>query len=385
MSENSLVLDLRYRDGDLVRTADGREFYYEQYGEGGPHLTFVNNFFLIAPMWRTFTSRLAERNRILTYDLRNQGASSSDPGEVKWSDHIGDLASVLDGAGIERTYLVGTSISALICRDFAIAHPERVCGLLLIGPTCRPGDGLRRHAVTRSWSNSLENGGPAALWDHLYSMVFGEGTMEALGTTGYLGLRETFTSLHSVDIVLANLRSSLQASDDPALLRAIACPTLLLVGEEDFLWSRTAVEETEHLIKDVTTAWFPSIGHLPYLEDTAAFESAVQSFIDQVEQSGDDVLPRLRELLREVVGGKVELPAAELDQRPLTELGLNSWAFVALLTSIEREFDIQWDVEIPMGSLRSLSAIAAYLGALQSPVAGSARSAAGPQDNEGRS
>ncbi|GAA3203655.1 alpha/beta fold hydrolase [Actinocorallia longicatena] len=368
------VLELRYRDTSPLRTAAGREFYYEENGTSGPHLTIVNNFFLTAPMWRTFTGGLAERNRILTYDLRNQGASTSDPGETAWQDHVDDLTSLLDGLGVESTYLVGTSISALICRDFALAHPERVTGLVLVGPVCTPSGGRRRRAITRSWANTMENGGTEALWDHLYSMVLGEPAMKTLGTAGYLGLREAFTSLHSVDIVAPNLRSSLEASDDPALLAELACPTLLMVGEEDFLWCPSTVAETERLIRDVTTVWLPAIGHLPYMEDTDAFQEAVQAFIDEVEtaeaesrdpEPGDlgqgDPLPRLRRLLGEVLGERAVLDEG-CEDLTLSELGLESWGYVALLASIEREFGVEWDVDVPMSSLRTLSSIGAHLG-----------------------
>lgn len=365
MSADQLSLDLRYLDGDMLRTANGKEFYYEHRGQDGPDLTIVNNFFLVAPIWRNFTERLVLRNRILTYDLRNQGASTHDPEEdMVWRDHVDDLEAVLDGLGIERTCLLGTSISALICRDFAIAHPSRVSGLILVGPACTTfGGGARWRAVTRAWANSLRTGGPEALWDHLYSMVFGEATMDRLGAAGYLGLREAFAALHSADAAQANLRSSLMASADPALLRDIKCPTLLLVGEEDFLWSPTALQRVGQFIGDLTTICLPEVGHLPFLDDTNVFESAVQSFLDRIGQreKGGGPLPRLRQLLGEVLGDRAELPDTGLDQRPLAELGLDSWAFVRLLASIEREFGIEWDVDVPMSALRNLEAIAAMI------------------------
>jgi 3-oxoadipate enol-lactonase len=285
MPENGLQLDLRYLQRPPLRTPSGDEFYYEQHGTKGPQLTFVNNFFLVAPMWRTFTQELVQHNRILTYDLRSQGASCGGSPDVKWTEHVEDLEALLDGFGIERTYLVGTSISALLCRDFAIAHPERVAGIVMAGPTCSPIGGYRRSAVTRSWINTLEAGGTKALWDHLYSMVFGEKTMQALGTPGYLGLREAFVSLHSVDSTLANLHSSLQASDDPDLLSQVGCPIRLVIGEDDFLWNTTSIGQAERLIRSGSTTVLPHTGHLPYMESTAGFEAAVQSFIDLVEPS----------------------------------------------------------------------------------------------------
>ncbi|GAB2859914.1 hypothetical protein GCM10022221_69360 [Actinocorallia aurea] len=363
MADEPMELELRYRDLAPLRTGDGRETYYEINGTAGPHVTVVNNFFLTAPMWRNYTGRLAERNRVVTYDLRNQGASTADPGVIAWTDHVADLGAVLSAAGADRTYLVGTSISALICRDYALAHPDRVAGLILAGPVCTPSGGLRRRAITRSWANSMEHGGTAALWDHLYSMVFGEPMMRALGTAGYLGLREAFTALHAADLVAPNLRSSLDASDDPALLGELTCPVLVIAGEEDPLWSPGALAETEQLIKDVRTIWLSGIGHLPYMEAPEVFERDVQEFIDSVEARGErGTVPVLRRLLRAVAPGAADLADPDLDTAALASLGLDSWGYVALLSSIERELGVAWDPDVPMSALGSLAAIAGHLG-----------------------
>ena len=48
--------NLRYIDQKRAVTGDGTELYYETRGSGG-HLTFVNNMFLVSPLWRPFTDR----------------------------------------------------------------------------------------------------------------------------------------------------------------------------------------------------------------------------------------------------------------------------------------------------------------------------------------
>src|SRR5687767_13361030 len=158
--------DLKYGD-NLLPNPGGGELYYEQRGQG-PRLTIINNFFIISPLWRNFTTRLVQRNHILTYDLRNQGASTSVEPELRFESHIDDLAFLLDTLQVERTYLLGTSTSTLICRDFALAHPDRVKGLILVGPLFCPYGSRRRKYLTQSWLNSLETGGTKALFSHIY-------------------------------------------------------------------------------------------------------------------------------------------------------------------------------------------------------------------------
>jgi pimeloyl-ACP methyl ester carboxylesterase len=276
------LFDLGYERSEPHRTADGVELYHELRG-AGPQLTIVNNMYLIAPLWRNFTRALVRENRILTYDLRNQGASSVIEGELTFDDHVRDLRSLLDALGIEQTYLLGTSISTLICRDFAAAHPERVNGLILCGAVFNPLGSKRRKYLTRSWLASLEAGGAAALFNTFFPLVFGDHTIEHGGTPAYLAMRERFLALNSEEQLRKNLSASLTTEDDPAKLREIACPTLFLSGDGDFLNSVSSLDALSKLCRAAEVEVLPFSGHVPYFEVTEAFEEAVQRFITRCE------------------------------------------------------------------------------------------------------
>jgi 3-oxoadipate enol-lactonase len=281
MSLNREVIeayDLAYGGHAPHRCEDGCELYYEQRGEG-PNLCIVNNMYIVSPLWRNFTQRLVSSNRILTYDLRNQGASSRVKGDYGFADHVDDLLSLLDALEIEQTYLLGTSISTLICRDFAAAHPERVKGLVLFGPVFNPVGSKRRKYLTRSWLKSLEAGGPGALFNHFYPLVFGDHTIENGGSAAYLALRERFLALNSQEQLRQNLSASLTTDDDSATLGRIQSPTLLAAGEADFLSSASSLEATSKLFPNASVEVVPFAGHVPYFEATDSFEALVQGFI----------------------------------------------------------------------------------------------------------
>ncbi|MEW2305063.1 alpha/beta hydrolase [Streptomyces sp. NPDC006655] len=376
--DRPLGVDIRYTSEQTLKVSDDIELYYEVQGEQGPHVTLVNNFFIIAPIWRNYTAELAKKNRVLTYDLRNQGASSL-KADVDWNDHVLDLLALLDGLGVAQTYLVGTSTSAFICRDFATAYPERVSGLIMVGPSCTPSDGLKRRATEKACINSLANGGTKALWDHLYSVVFAEDAMRAMGAAGYLGLREAFTAVHPAEPMLANLRSALQAADGPELLSQIKVPTLLLLGDQDPLWEEDNAAEAGRLVEDSTTVWLPGVGHLPYMEDGDGFQVAIQNFLDQlalrdaevapgpqagpaaVQDSHDPLTAKLCELLRIVVADRTDLPESGLADTLLSTIGLESWAFTQLLGHIEDALGMEWDMDVPTEVFDSLTSIAEYL------------------------
>jgi 3-oxoadipate enol-lactonase len=274
------ALDLRYSEQQLFTASDHAELYYELRGKG-PQLTILNNFFIISPLWRNFTKELVKSNRILTYDLRNQGASSSVSHELQIEDHIRDLRELLDALEIERTFLLGTSISTLICREFAIAHPKRVDGLILVGPVFSSFGSRRRKLLTKSWLNSLEKGGPACLFDHIYPLVYCDRTIENGGTPAYLALRERFLALASHEQLRINLQASLSTEDNPEKLKQISCPVLILAGDGDFLSSPASLAATAKLLRRGRAEILKFAGHVPYFEATGVFESAVQRFITE--------------------------------------------------------------------------------------------------------
>jgi 3-oxoadipate enol-lactonase len=277
-------LDLRYSREQVFTTPEGHELYHERYG-AGPQLTIVNNYFLISPMWRNFTTELAGSTSLLTYDLRNQGGSSPAEGPLSFRQHVDDLLRLLDGLGIERTHLLGTSISTLICRDFAVAHPDRVRGLILVGPVFNPYGPSRRKYLTKSWLRTLDASGPAALFAHIYPLVFGDRTIENGQSAAYLALRERFLALNSHEQLRTNLTASLTTTDDPAMLRDITCPTLLLAGDGDFLCSESTLRSIASIVPRAEVELLPFAGHVPYFESTDAFERSVLRFVSSVAAS----------------------------------------------------------------------------------------------------
>lgn len=273
--------DLAYRGvNDRHCTQDGCELYYELEGEG-PCVTFVSTIYVVSTAWRNFNRTIARNNRILTYDLRNQGASSGPP--RGFDQHVDDLVSLLDYLQIERTFLVGSSISTLICRDFAIRHPDRVAGLVLVGAPFSPWGSQRRTRITKSWLTTLQSGGPRQLFDVLYPLVFGDHAQALGGTATYLALRERFLAMNSAAQLEANLKDALDIRADVEMLPQVAAPTLLLGGDDDFCASPSALQAVAELMPNAVVEIIENCGHLPFFEHTDRFEGALGSFVHAVE------------------------------------------------------------------------------------------------------
>ena len=85
-------------------------------------------------------SRALERagHRVITYDARGHGESDPAPSEQSYGypELIADLERVVEAeVATDRFLLAGHSMGAHTAVGYALAHPERLSGLVVIGPT----------------------------------------------------------------------------------------------------------------------------------------------------------------------------------------------------------------------------------------------------------
>lgn len=85
-------------------------------------------------------SRFLERegHRVISYDARGHGESDPAPAEQSYGypELVADLERVIEAeVGERRFLLVGHSMGAHTAIGYALAHPERLSGLVIAGPT----------------------------------------------------------------------------------------------------------------------------------------------------------------------------------------------------------------------------------------------------------
>jgi pimeloyl-ACP methyl ester carboxylesterase len=108
-------------------------------------------------------------HRVIAYDARAHGKSDGGD-DYSYARLADDLLAILDDRGIDRAVLAGASMGAHTLIAFALAHPERVGGLVILTPAFDPEDDRSdRFAHWDRLAKGLREGGV-------------EGFVEAYGT-----------------------------------------------------------------------------------------------------------------------------------------------------------------------------------------------------------
>ncbi|MEV4096650.1 alpha/beta fold hydrolase [Streptosporangium saharense] len=113
----------------------GAELYHEVRGSG-PVLLLVNGGDGDAAMFGPLAALLAERYRVVTYDLRGNSRSrlTGPAREQVIGEHADDAHLLLRAVGDEPAHVFGTSYGAMIGMDLLARYPERVLTLVAHEP-----------------------------------------------------------------------------------------------------------------------------------------------------------------------------------------------------------------------------------------------------------
>lgn len=114
------------------------ELAADEFGSGPP-IAILHGLFGSGRNWRSVAQHLAAHYRVLTFDLRNHGASPWADG-MSYGEMAEDLRASLRARGIERATLLGHSMGGKVAMLTGLLHPGEVDRLVVvdIAPAANP-------------------------------------------------------------------------------------------------------------------------------------------------------------------------------------------------------------------------------------------------------
>ena len=138
-----------YREHRYAAASGGLTLFARDYGGDGPPLLLMHGLTRNSADFEPLAAVLAPRWRLVVPDQRGRGLSDSDPAPANYRPdvYVADMFALLDGLGIERCGLIGTSMGGLMAMIMGAMQPARISAMVLndVGPELDPA-GLARIA-----------------------------------------------------------------------------------------------------------------------------------------------------------------------------------------------------------------------------------------------
>jgi pimeloyl-ACP methyl ester carboxylesterase len=238
--------------------------HYETFGEAdAPPLLLIMGMGFSSRAWGELPVHLAERYRVIVYDNRGTGRSTSAGLVFRVKDMADDAAAVLDAAGAWSAFVFGISMGGMVAMELALGHPERVKALVL-GATFAGWLGSRKPSLLTS-TDVLVGGLLSRLGAHrmlgraLVSRATAKADPKALSR--FLdGAERAGPGLLLQQMTAVTLHAS------ASRLSGITAPTLVLTGDEDRLVPEANSRRLAELIPGARFVLLPGAGHCFPLE-----------------------------------------------------------------------------------------------------------------------
>lgn len=259
----------------------GLELFARIYPGEGETLLLMHGLTRNSADFEPLVPHLAGRYRLIVPDQRGRGLSEwdGDPANYRPDIYCADMVELLDGLGIERAGLIGTSMGGLMAMGMHAMQPARVSAIVLndVGPALEP-EGLARiqsyvgpGAAFASWRQAAErcaainaSAFPGFTLSDWLAFAHRTCQQEADGTVRF-----------AYDPVISESMKGDQPSTVPVDLWPLwdalsAVPLLVLRGAlSDLLSAATVARMAQRHAGPFQTVEVPDRGHAPLLDEPA--------------------------------------------------------------------------------------------------------------------
>jgi pimeloyl-ACP methyl ester carboxylesterase len=285
----------RYPDETGFVERDGVRSFYEVYGEGDPTVLLVPTWSIIhSRVWKGQIPYLARHFRLVCFDGRGNGRSDRPPNPEDYAEEefAADILAVMDATATERAVLVCLSRGIERSMLFAAEHPDRVEGIVAIGPALPLPPAEPRNTAYAEFETPRESYDGWGKWNLNYWLEDYEGFLEFFFSQVFTEAHSTKQREDSVAWALESDPKTLIATQlaprlpDAASVRELAgrvrCPLMVVHGTDDAVRphdSGAALAE----IMGAKLVSLPGVGHSPGARYPVKVNLLIREFVESLD------------------------------------------------------------------------------------------------------
>jgi 4,5:9,10-diseco-3-hydroxy-5,9,17-trioxoandrosta-1(10),2-diene-4-oate hydrolase len=270
----------RYLEGDY-------RLHYHEAGFGPP-LVLLHGSGPGVSGWSNFAGNFpvfSQRFRTVVFDLPGFGRSEPPALDRAYPRVAAEaLLLLLDKLGIARAHVLGNAMGGYVALEFALAAPERVDRLVLMGPGGLsvnvlgpdPSEGARRLA------DFMMAPSRKAMVDWVDTMVSDKSVVDDALIDERLANATAPGAMESAMAIFSSLAEHPEPVPMWARLKRIEAPTLLTWGRDDRMLPLESALLGFRRLPDAELHVFSRCGHWPQVERKTDFERLVIDFLTRV-------------------------------------------------------------------------------------------------------
>jgi 3-oxoadipate enol-lactonase len=214
--------------------------------------------------------RLPPGLRLIRYDKRGHGLSDAPPAPYAMGTLVRDAERLLEAAGARGAVVVGLSIGGMIAQGLAVKRPDLVAALVLSNTAARIGT----PAVWDERIAAARAGGIEALADAVMLRWFSRGFREGAEVAAWRNMLVR-TPLEGY----LGCSAAISGTDFLTTTAGLRLPLLAIAGSEDGSTPPDMVRETAALVPGSRFHLIRGAGHLPCVEQPAAYAAVLSDFL----------------------------------------------------------------------------------------------------------
>lgn len=255
---------------------NGVVIHYEIRGpEDGPALVFANSLGTDFRIWDAVVARLETRFRIVRYDKRGHGLSEATPPPYAMTDHVEDLAALLEHLQIREAAVVGLSVGGLIAQGLAALRPDLVRALVL----CDTAPKIGTEDLWAARIDTVTTKGIEAMADAILERWFTP-EYRSPNNPDFIGYTAMLTRTDNQGY--AGACAALRDADLTEATRALKLPALCMVGDQDGSTPPDLVRAMADMIAGARFEIVANCGHLPCVEQPEQTARLIGDFLQDI-------------------------------------------------------------------------------------------------------
>ena len=262
-------------------TPDGT--YFELTGSAdAPVVVLIHGLGLNKECWQWTTPALVGAYRVLSYDIYGHGESLRPPETPNLSLFSNQLNRLLDHCGVERATIIGFSLGGMIARRFAQDVPQRASALIILHSPHKRSEKAQK-AILKRVDQARELGPQSTVeaalerWFTEKFRVKNPDLMDTVRRWVYANQKSIYHKIYRV------LATGIDEIIGPT--PAIACPTLVITGNEDYGNGPEMAHSIAAEILGAKTIILSNLRHMALAEEPEAVNRPVRQFLDNLNMS----------------------------------------------------------------------------------------------------